>query len=69
MAIIGLDLGAISSFLRSKRGLLTGIHSTSEKTLYSGTHQEEYLGDGINRCDDKWTKSNVACPVKSGGFI
>ena len=25
---------------------------------------EEYLGDGNNSRDDKWTKSIAACPVK-----
>jgi hypothetical protein len=36
--ILGLDSGPISSFLGSKRGLLSGIHGKREKELYFGSN-------------------------------
>ena len=48
---------------------LVGVENYDQAKQYHKAWVVEYLSDGNNRHNVKWTKSIAACPVKSGCFI
>jgi len=43
---------------------LVGVETYDQVKQYHKGWVEEYLGNGNNRREEKWTKSIAACPVK-----
>ena len=48
---------------------LVGVETYDQVKQYHKGWVEEYLGDGNNRRDEKWTKSIAACRARPVGLI
>ena len=48
---------------------LVGVETYDQVKQYHKAWVDEYLVDGNNHRDEKWTKSVAACPVKCLSFI
>jgi hypothetical protein len=55
---------SILGFNYEKLRELVGVKTYDQAKQYHKGWVEEYLGDGNNHRDEKWTQSVTACPVK-----